>query len=396
MTQSNSSPLHQEYSARLERIRRAMRQEGIDALFLTQPTNVWYTAGFWEFIPIRMEAVLVPSDGPCTFIVSKNEFEYANKVSWMNDVRYYTEFPEPGRHQNPYDLMLEIFREKKLEQAAIGIEETFLPIAEYRRLTKMLPKARLVDGGAILRHCRMIKSAYEIDLLKKSGKVAVAAWNASLNLAKPGIREYEVAQVAREAATNAAASLFTADDIHHSPLTDGVQLIQSGARSSISHGKGSPNRLKRGDMVAMCFCMTNQFKGYRVGFSRNFALGNASNEMINVYNLLYEAQQTALSEVKPGVTASYLDGVVRSIIHNAGYGQYIEHRLGRGVGLDIAESPDLKEGDDTVLQSGMTLAVEPAIYITGKWGIQIEDSVHVTDTGFEYLTVAPEPELPVI
>jgi Xaa-Pro aminopeptidase len=100
--------------------------------------------------------------------------------------------------------------------------------------------------------------------------------------------------------------------------------------------------------------------------------------------------------VKPGVTASYLDGVVRAIIHKAGYGQYIEHRLGRGVGLDIADSPDLKEGDDTVLQPGMTLAVEPAIYITGQWGIQIEDSVHVTDTGFEYLTVAPEPELPVI
>jgi len=174
------------------------------------------------------------------------------------------------------------------------------------------------SGGAILAECRMIKSAYEVDLLKKSGKVAVAAWNASLNLAKPGIREYEVAQAAREAATNAAASLFTSEDIHHSPLTDGVQLIQSGARSSISHGKGSPNRLKRGDMVAMCFCMTNQFKGYRVGFSRNFALGSASNEMINVYNLLYEAQQTALAEVKPGVTASHLDGIVRKMIHKAG------------------------------------------------------------------------------
>jgi hypothetical protein len=64
------------------------------------------------------------------------------------------------------------------------------------------------------------------------------------------------------------------DDLHHSPIVDGVQLIQSGPRSSISHGRGSPNRLKRGDMVAMCFCLTNQFKGYRVGFARNFALGH--------------------------------------------------------------------------------------------------------------------------
>jgi Xaa-Pro dipeptidase len=294
-----------------------MRTQGIDAVYLTQPTNVWYVAGFWEFIPIRMEAVLVPADGDSVFIVSKNEFEYANKVSWINDVRYYTEFPEPGRHQNPYDLMMDVFRDKHLEKASIGIEESFLPVAEYRRFTQILPQARFVDASAILSQCRMIKSAYEVDLLKKSGKVAVAAWNASLNIAKPGICEYEVAQAARDAATNTAASFFTPQDVNHSPLTDGVQLIQSGAQSSISHGKGSPNRLKRGDMVAMCFCMTNQFKGYRVGFSRNFALGNASSEMIDVYNLLYEAQQAALTELKPGITASYLDAIVRKVIYKA-------------------------------------------------------------------------------
>jgi Xaa-Pro dipeptidase len=396
MTEEQSAIQTRESVARIECIHNLMRRQSVDALFLTQPTNVWYTTRFWEFIPIRMEAVLVPADGDCVFIVSKNEFEYASKISWMRDVRYYTEFPEPGRHQNPYDLMMDVFRDRNLTHASIGIEETFLPIAEYRRFTQMLPRARLVDGSDILRECRMIKSTYEIELLKKSGKVAVAAWNASLNIAKPGIREYEVAQAAREVATDTAAGLFGPEDVNHSPLTDGVQLIQSGARSSISHGKGSPNRLKRGDMVAMCFCMTNQFKGYRVGVSRNFVLGSPSNEMIDVYNLLFEAQQAALSELKPGVSASYLDAIVRKMIHKAGYGQYIEHRLGRGVGPDIAERPDLKQGDDTVIEPGMTLAVDPAIYITGKWGIQIEDSVHVTPTGFEYLTVAPEPELPVI
>lgn len=396
MTEQRTESNAREFGGRVERIRRQMREKGIDALFVAQPSNVWYVAGFWEFIPIRMEAVLVPLDGDCVFVVSKNEFEYASKVSWMRDVRYYTEFPEPGRHQNPYDLVLDAVRDRGLEKATIGIEESFLPVGEYRRFSQLMPQVRFVDGGAILAACRMVKSPYEIDLLKKSGKVAVAAWNASLNVAKPGLREYEVAQAAREAATGTAASLFTAEDIHHSPLTDGVQLIQSGARSSISHGKGSPNRLKRGDMVAMCFCMTNQFKGYRVGFSRNFVLGSATNEMINVYNLLFEAQQAALEAVKPGITASSLDELVRRMIHKAGYGQYIEHRLGRGVGLDIAERPDLKEGDDTVLEPGMTLAVEPAVYMTGKWGIQIEDSIHVTETGFEYLTVAPEPELPVI
>jgi len=385
-----------EHRDRVGRLRKNMRERGVDALFLTQPVNVWYTSGFWEFIPIRMEAVLVPLESDPVFLVSKNEFEYAHTVSWIEDVRYYTEFPEAGKRQNPWDLILDVMKEKDLLNATVAVEEGFMPIADHRRFQELLPKAQFVDASDLLLRCRLIKSSYEIDLLKKSGKVAVAAWNASLNVAKPGIREFEVAQAAREAATNMAANLFGPDDVNHSPLTDGVQLIQSGARSSISHGKGSPNRLRYGDMVAMCFCMTNQFKGYRVGFSRNFVLGQATNEMINVYNLLYEAQQAALAEVKVGVKASDLDRLVRERIYSAGYGQYIEHRLGRGVGLEIAERPDLKEGDDTQLQPGMTMAVEPAIYITGKWGIQIEDSIHVTEDGFEYLTVAPEPELPVI
>jgi Xaa-Pro dipeptidase len=396
MIDQQSAIRSREFGSRIEHIRQAMRKDGLDAVFLMQPTNVWYVTGFWEFIPIRLEGVLVPLESDCVFIVSKNEHEYASKVGSIKDVRYYTEFPEAGRRQNPFELIEDVFKEKRLTCANIGIEESFVPIGDYRRLAALFPQVTWRNASPILSRCRMIKSPYEIDMLKKSGKVAVAAWNAALNVAKPGLREYEVAQASREAATNTAASLFGPEDVNHSPLTDGVQLIQSGARSSISHGKGSPNRLRKGDMVAMCFCMTNQFKGYRVGFSRNFVLGQATNEMINVYKLLHDAQQKALSELRPGVTASYLDRIVREMIDKAGYGEHIEHRLGRGVGLDIAEAPDLKEGDDTVMEPGITLAVEPAIYITDKWGIQIEDSVNVTPDGFEYLTVAPEPELPVI
>lgn len=385
-----------EFTQRCERIQNRMKAAGLDALLATSPTNVWYVTGFWEFIAIRMESVLVPAEGDCTFMVSKNEHEYAEKTSWIDDVRYYTEFPEAGHHQNPYDLLKEVIDDKKLNHAVIGIEEGALALKDFRKLQELLPNVKFVDASGILSTSRTIKSAYEIDLLRKSGKVAVAGWNASLNIAKPGLREYEVAQAARMAATEMAASLFDADDINHSPLTDGVQLIQSGQRSSISHGRGSPNRLRRGDMVAMCFCMTNQFKGYRVGFSRNFALGAATDEMHLVYDLLYKAQQDVLQLVKSGVLASDLDRFVREMIYDAGYGEHIEHRLGRGVGLDIAEAPDLKEGDDTPLAPGMCLSIEPAIYITDKWGVQIEDSIVVTETGFEYLTVAPEPVLPII
>ena len=390
-------PKKEEYASRIERIRERMRDVGLDGILVTDPLNVSYVSAFWEYVPIRMEAVLIPLEGDCAFLVSKNEYEYATRVSWIPDVRYYTEFPEEGRRQNPVELLADVVREKKLERTVIGVECDYMPVNEMARISAALSRATLRDASPVLTRCRMVKSAYEVDMLKKAGKVAVAGWQAALRAAKPGMREFEIGQAARAAATGTAAEMMDPrDDRHHSPIVDGVQLIQAGHRSSISHGRGSTNRLKHGDMVAMCFCLTNQFKGYRVGFARNFALGKPTPEMVKVYDMLYEAQQAALSELRPGVAASHLDRLVREMIDDAGYGAFIEHRLGRGVGMLYAEAPDLKEGDDTVIEAGMCLSIEPAVYMKGKWGIEIEDSVHVTEDGYEFLTVAPEPELPVI
>jgi Xaa-Pro dipeptidase len=386
-----------EYSARTDRIREQMQLRGLDGLFVMQPMNVWYVSGFWEFVPIRIEAVLVPQQGECVFIVSKNEYEYAVKTSWIKDIRYYTEFPEKGRHQNPYDLIVDAVKDRDLARGVIGFEEDFMPVVEHKRLQSVLPKAKFEEASDVLKLCRMVKSPYEIDMLKKAGAVACSAWHASLSVAREGMHEYEVGEAAREAATRTAASFMSEEeDKHHSPLTDGVQLIQAGERSSISHGRGSTNRLKHGDMVAMCFCLTNQFKGYKVGFARNFAVGQATEEMQAVYKLLYDAQQEAFDALRPGVAGSYLDRIVRERISQAGYGQYIEHRLGRGVGVLYAEAPDLKEGDDTVLKAGFCLSIEPAVYISGKWGIEIEDSVHVTPEGWEYLTEPAPAQLPIV
>lgn len=288
-------------------------------------------------------------------------------------------------------------KDRNLERSVIGFEEDFMPVSEHFRLRSLLPNAKLESASGVLKFCRMVKSAYEVDMLKKAGAVACSAWRASLNVARAGMHEFEIGEAAREAATRTAASFMSEEeDKHHSPLTDGVQLIQAGERSSISHGRGSTNRLKHGDMVAMCFCLTNQFKGYKVGFARNFAVGQATQEMNDVYKLLYGAQQEAFDELRPGVKGSHLDRIVRKRISGAGYGQYIEHRLGRGVGVLYAEAPDLKEGDDTTIEAGFCLSIEPAVYISGKWGIEIEDSVHVTPKGWEYLTEPAPPELPIV
>ena len=97
MQKPMSSKEH-EYRSRIERLRGRFKKRKLDAIFVTDPLNVAYVSAFWEYVPIRMQAVLIPLEGDCVFIVSKNEYEYACKVSWIRDIRYYTEFPEKGRN----------------------------------------------------------------------------------------------------------------------------------------------------------------------------------------------------------------------------------------------------------------------------------------------------------
>ncbi len=90
--------------------------------------------------------------------------------------------------------------------------------------------------------------------------------------------------------------------------------------------------------------------------------------------------------IKPGVTAHDVDRAARSVIEKAGYGEYFNHRLGHGIGMDVHEFPSIMEGNDMVIEEGMCFSVEPGIYIPGKVGVRIEDCGYVTKDGFGLFT----------
>ena len=188
------------------------------------------------------------------------------------------------------------------------------------------------------------------------------------------------------AGTRKAAGFLTAKgwDAFISPMIHNLQIMQSGRDTSMVHRRASVKRLERGDPVYFCFCNMAQFKLYKLGFDRMFFIREASDKSREVQQAAIDAQQAAIAAIRPGVTAESVaeaaDKVYRARGFETGY------RTGRSIGMSYLEAPELKAGDKTVLQPGMTFAIDGGISLDGSLGGRIGDSIVVTEDGCDFLT----------
>jgi Xaa-Pro aminopeptidase len=163
--------------------------------------------------------------------------------------------------------------------------------------------------------------------------------------------------------------------------------MQSGRDTSMVHRRASVKPLEAGDPVYFCFCNLAQFKQYKLGFDRMFFIKQLSDEAARVQQAAIDAQQAAIAAMRPGVTAESVAEAANEVYRERGY--ETGYRTGRSIGMAYLESPELKQGDRTLLQPGMTFAVDGGISVDGRLGGRIGDSVVVTDSGVEYLTEYP-------
>ena len=133
-----------------------------------------------------------------------------------------------------------------------------------------------------------------------------------------------------------------------------------------------------------------RYQGYCSDMTRTVVIGHASDRQREVYDTVLRAQQTALSGIRPGMAGKEIDALARDVIREAGYGECFGHSLGHSVGLDIHERPVFSTKEDTIIQPGMVITVEPGIYIENFGGVRIEDVVVITEDGCENLTGSPK------
>ena len=168
---------------------------------------------------------------------------------------------------------------------------------------------------------------------------------------------------------------------------NGILLI-SGPRTSLLHGVASSKAIEYGDFVLMDYGA--MVDGYHSDMTRTVCVGQPSEKMQQVYNIVLKAQAAGIDGAKPGITGREMDKLARDIIDEAGYGDAFGHSLGHGVGLEIHEFPNASPATQTKLEAGNVVTVEPGIYLSGEFGVRIEDFVVIRENGCENLTKAPK------
>jgi Xaa-Pro aminopeptidase len=345
------------YKERIKKLREELGNLGLNFFIVTNIRNCCYLTGF-----TGSEGVVLITPTLVYLVVDFRYVEQAQKEAKNTKVI---------KREGALRLLLADVL-KKYKNKKIGFESDSITFKQHKEIKKSLPENRLVPTLNIVEGLRAVKYSDETASIEKAVKISDEVFKHISGFVKLGMSEVDIAEEIEYTAKRKGASCIAFDTI-----------ALSGSRSSFPHGTPSRDSLKKGIVLLDFGCV---FSGYNSDMTRTIFLGKATAKQKEIYNIVLEAQQTAIESIKLGVKASYVNKAARDYIASKGYGEYFGHSTGHGVGLDVHELPNISGKSDEVLRSGMVFTVEPGIYIPEWGGIRIEDMVQVTDNGCRVIT----------
>jgi Xaa-Pro dipeptidase len=360
----------EERRGRIEKARRLMTEQGLQALVLEPGSSMFYFTGVRWGLSERPFLLVIPAKGELAWVTPAFEEQRARELTkFSTDIRPWQE------DESPYQLTARILADRGVATGRVGIEER-LRFFIFDGLRKAAPGAELADAVPVTAGCRMFKSPAELALMQRANDITIAAFRAAFATIAEGMTPGDLRQAIERA--------FVA---HGAP--GGSALVLFGAYSAFPHGSVQPQRLRQGEIVLVdggC-----AIEGYQSDITRTTVLGKPSARQIDVWNLEKKAQSAAFAAARPGATCESVDAAARKVITDAGFGpDYkapgLPHRTGHGIGLDGHEWTNFVRGNTTRLAQGMCFSDEPMIAIYGEFGIRLEDCLYVTDDGPRFFT----------
>ncbi|MUT66734.1 Xaa-Pro peptidase family protein [Paenibacillus sp. NEAU-GSW1] len=354
-------------NARVERLRKALADQGLEAIIIGSEHNRAYLSGF------------TGSSGIVVITLQDSIL--------LTDFRYMTQAPQQAigfqvveHGPKAIDSVRDLLASKGIREAAFEQEQ--VSYGEFAAWTAALGGIKLKPTSGLVENLRMIKDEQELAVMQEAADLADAAFWHVLPLLQPGTAERDIALELELFMRKGGAASSSFDTI-----------VASGERSALPHGVASDKRIGYGEFVTLDFGA--YYKGYCSDLTRTVIVGEPSDKHREIYGIVLEAQLNGLAQIKPGMTGKQADALCRDIIAKYGYGDQFGHSTGHGLGMEVHEQPRLSKLSDTILTPGMTVTVEPGIYIPGFGGVRIEDDIVITDSGIKILTSSPKELLTV-
>jgi Xaa-Pro aminopeptidase len=385
--------------ARLDRMRRAMQREGLDALVLQLPENVLLLSGFWPMIGATV--FVFPVEGTPHCIIPECYEREASSSLWTTQTSYYRYglLGAPAPASATLGILSGLAQGKSWTR--IGFEGSFEVVAPSWNTAELLVPAaqtrellctafdgcKLVDASALLQSQRRTKTPYEIAKLRTASEVSSIGLESFDRLVEVGVSGVELAAAIERDVMAVGTGRGGAFRVRaFAQVAVGSEETAVGYRPN---EVSTTRRLKSGDIALLELGVV--VDGFWADRTRVRAAGQPTDEQVKIFNVVKAAQEAAVKEIGPGVRAAQVDEAARSVVRDAGYAESFPHVTGHGLGFRYHESsPTLSPDSSETLEEGVLTSVEPGIYRMPYGGFRIEDDVLVTKGGAEVLAPFPK------
>jgi Xaa-Pro aminopeptidase len=346
-------------SARADALAAKVAERELDALLVADPFNVRWLSGFTGTNGLALV-------GP-DVRVFLTDFRYIERAADELDASF-------ERRRGERDLLADVAPAlPDRRPLRLGFDDAHTSVRTHRKLDELVgDEIELVAAGGVVEELRAVKDAGELHRIRDAARIADEALRETLAAGLAGRTERAVARALENAMRDRDAQ------------PSFPSIVAAGAHGALPHAEPRDVEIPAGTLVVIDFGA--QREGYCSDCTRTLATGALDGEAGDVYDLVLRAQRAGLEAVRPGPAGREVDAVAREVIEAAGHGEAFGHGLGHGVGLEVHEAPTLSKKADQHLAAGNVVTVEPGVYLSGRFGVRIEDLVVVTDDGPEILS----------
>jgi Xaa-Pro aminopeptidase len=358
------------YARRRDDLARAVRAAGLDALLVAKPCNVTYLTGFAGDSSYGLVT-------PSRFVLISDDRFRIQIGQECPDLEAHIR----GHDRNTYQAVGEVVT--RLGLRTVGVEASGVTLEAFEKLKGEFTSATLGGSTGLVEKLREVKDESEVSAIREAIRVAEQGFAALTATLRPTDTEKDLGDLLDSYVRRAGG--------------DGMAfptIIGVGERSALPHANLSARRVESApfflaDWGARKGLYHSDLTRVRWAPSRQWSR-DVESRLERMYTVVLEAQQRAIAALRPGVDVKVVDAAARGYIAGAGLGDYFNHGLGHGIGLEVHEAPAIRSNSDDILRAGMVVTIEPGVYLPDFGGVRIEDDVLITPDGPHVLTSVPK------